>query len=321
VANRRLLLGIDIGGTKVALALGDADGGLLSASRHEAEVARGPDHMLARIVDEAHRLLGAAEGKLEAIGISCGGALDRRRGLVLNPPNLPGWDSVPVVAHLSGALQAPASLDNDANLAALGEHRFGAGRPFANLVYVTVSTGIGGGIISEGKLVRGLSDSAGELGHQTLDPQGPPCGCGNRGCLEALSSGGAIAREARRAVEESPDEGAALLALASGKPDRLAAWMVAQAAAAGDALAAALWHRAMEYLGLGIANVVSILAPQAVIIGGGMIAAGELLLAPVRSAVRSRVRLVPAEEVAILPAALGPDSALRGALALALELA
>ncbi len=316
-----LVLGIDIGGTKVALGLAGRDGELVASSRHDAQVERGPEQMLARIVAESHRLVSESSGSLRAIGIACGGPLDRARGLVLSPPNLPGWDAVPVVARLSEALRAPACLENDANAAALGEHRFGAGRGHADLVYVTVSTGIGGGIVCGGRLLHGLRDSAGEVGHQTLDPDGPPCGCGNRGCLEALASGTAIARAARRGVASSPRAGATLLGLVGGDPQRLSARIVSEAAAAGDPLANAVWEHAMGFLGQGIANLATILAPEVIVIGGGVSAAGARLFDPVRAVVQRNARLVPTAALAIVPAALGQDSPLRGALALANELA
>jgi glucokinase len=319
---RPLLLGIDIGGTKVALGIAGLPGSggeLLARSQHPAATHLGPSAMLERIVTEAKLLLANAGGRATAIGISCGGPLDRERGVVLGPPNLPGWTSVPIVERLSAALGAPATLDNDANLAALGEQRFGAGRGYTDLLYLTISTGIGGGILQDGRLVHGLGGSAGELGHQTLDPQGPLCGCGNRGCLEALASGSAIAREAQTAASSRPQEATGLLARAGGDPRRLSAGIVAEAAGAGDALALELWNRAMGYLGIGIANAITILAPQAVILGGGMSSAGALLFEPIKAIVRERVRLVPIEKIALLPAALGLDSPLRGALAMAAE--
>ncbi len=316
-----LLLGIDIGGTKVALGLAETSGALLARSQHPAETERGPDAMLERIVAEAKSLLAHASGRATAIGISCGGPLDRDRGVVLGPPNLPGWTSVPIVERLAVALGAPAALDNDANLAALGEQRFGAGRGYDDLLYLTISTGIGGGILQGGRLVHGLAGSAGELGHQTLDPQGPRCGCGNRGCMEALASGTAIARAAREAASARPSQATELMTRAGGDPRQLSARIVAEAAAGGDALALDLWDRAMGWLGIGIANAITILAPQAVILGGGMSAAGALLFDPVNAIIRERVRLVPIERVALLPAALGLDSPLRGALAMADELA
>ena len=313
-------LAVDIGGTKVALALA-GEGGILAKVRYDAEAARGPDFMIARAAAEARKLLAAHPGTLAAIGISCGGPLDRKAGVVRSPPNLPGWIEVPVAERLSQALAAPAALENDAKLAALGEYRFGAGRPYRSFVYLTVSTGIGGGIILDGELQYGLGDAAGEAGHQTLEPDGPPCGCGNRGCLEALASGTAIARAAREAATTLPANATALLKLAGGDAARLSAKMVAEAAAGGDPLARRLWDRAMTYLGIGIGNLITVLSPEAIVIGGGLSAAGPALFDRVRSVVEERVRLAPAAVVALLPAELGTESSLHGALALARTLA
>src|SRR5215213_2964392 len=151
---------------------------------------------------EIERMLSKTGSRLAAAGIGCGGPLDRRRGLILSPPNLPGWDEFPVVKLVEERLGVPALLDNDANAAALGEHRHGAGRGYRHLVYITISTGIGGGVIVRGELVHGVYDGAGEVGHMTVLPGGPECGCGGRGCLEALCSGTSIARRAREKLTE-----------------------------------------------------------------------------------------------------------------------
>src|SRR5437763_7503791 len=167
--------------------------------------------------------------RLAAVGVGCGGPLDRRRGLILSPPNLPGWDEFPVVALLEERLGVPVLLDNDANAAALGEHRYGAGRGLRHLVYITISTGIGGGVIVRGELVHGVHDGAGEVGHMTVLPEGPACGCGARGCLEALCSGTSIARRARERLAAG-----SLSSLGEGE---ITAQAVAEAARRGDALA------------------------------------------------------------------------------------
>jgi glucokinase len=313
-------LAVDIGGTKVALALAD-ERSILARVRYDAEADRGPDFMIDRALAEARQLLAKLPGTLMAAGISCGGPLDRRSGVVRNPPNLPGWTEVALASRIAGGLGTRAALDNDAKLAALGEHRLGAARGFRRFVYLTVSTGIGGGLVLDGELQYGLGDAAGEVGHQTLMADGPLCGCGNRGCLEALASGTAIGRAAREAARADPVAAQPLLRFAGGDSARLSAGLVAQAAVAGDPLARALWGRAMNMLGVGIGNLVTILAPEAIVIGGGLSAAGAALFDPVRAVVRERVRLLPAASVAIVPAELGTESSLHGALALARSLA
>lgn len=309
------VLAIDIGGTKLAVGIVDESGRILARGEVPTLAGEGPERVLGRTVRLAKEVLGAPGIWGEAvrrIGIGCAGPVDRGAGLILNPPNLPGWARVALVERIEKALGRPAVLENDANAAALGEFRYGAGKGASSLVYLTVSTGIGGGIILDGKIWHGLGDGAGEVGHMTLLPDGPICGCGNRGCLEALASGPSIARRAREV-------------LATGRPSRLreagdfTAAEVVRLAQEGDALAAEVWDEAVRYLGLGVAAIVTILAPQRVVIGGGVAKAGDFLFEPLRREVRRRVKLVAVESVPILPAALGPDVGILGAAAVALN--
>jgi len=309
------VLAIDIGGTKLAAGVVDAAGNILARGETPTVAAEGPERVLNRIFRLAKDVLSAPGVSADAvgrIGIGCAGPVDRQKGLILNPPNLPGWICVPLVERLEKALDRPAVLENDANAAALGEFRYGVGKGANSLVYLTVSTGIGSGIILDGKIWHGLSDGAGEIGHMTLIPDGPICGCGNRGCLEALASGPSIARRAREA-------------LAAGRPSRLRAVTdlnaadVVRLAQEGDAVATEIWQDTVLYLGLGVAAMVTILAPECVVIGGGVTRAGDFLFEPLRREVRRRVKLVAVESVPILPAALGPDVGILGAAAVALE--
>jgi glucokinase len=214
--------------------------------------------------------------------------------------------------HLEHGLGLPTILENDANAAALGEFRYGAGRGVRSIVYMTVSTGIGGGIILDGKVWHGLKDAAGEIGHITVCPDGPLCGCGNQGCLEAMASGPSIARRAREAV--SAGRSSALSGLAN-----VTSADVVRLAQEGDAVASQVWADAVKYLGIGVAAVITFLAPERVVIGGGVTKAGDFLFQPLRGEVRRRVKLVPVESVPILPAALGPDVGILGAAAVALD--
>lgn len=234
-----------------------------------------------------------------------------QRGLILSPPNLPGWDKFPVVKLVEERLGVPVLLDNDANAAALGEHRYGAGRGYQHLVYITQSTGIGGGLIVRGELVHGVYDGAGEVGHMTVLPDGPECGCGGRGCLEALCSGMGIARRARERL--AAGEASSLSTLS---PDEITARAVAEAARAGDAVASQVWDEMIQYLAVGVGNLFNVLAPEAVVIGGGVSETGEQLFGPLRERVRERMRMLPPESINILQASLGGDSALHGALIL-----
>jgi len=309
------VLAIDIGGTKLAAGVVDASGTILARGDMPTLAAEGPERVLDRIVRLAKDVLGrlgVSAGAIQRIGIGCAGPVDRQAGLILNPPNLPGWTRVPLVERIEKALGHPAVLENDANAAALGEFRYGAGRGASSLVYLTVSTGIGSGIILNGKIWHGVKDGAGEVGHMTLLPDGPICGCGNRGCLEALASGPSIARRAREA-------------LATDRPSRLreatdfTAVDVVRLAQEGDVIAAEVWDETVRYLGLGVAAIVTILAPERVVIGGGVTQAGDFLFERLRREVRRRVKLVAVESVPILPAALGADAGILGAAAVALE--
>jgi glucokinase len=304
--------GIDIGGTKIALAVANLEGRVLEKTRFPARTAeRGPHAIMEEALAEIERLLGQTGSCLASVGIGCGGPLDRQRGLILSPPNLPGWDEFPIVRLVEERLGVPALLDNDANAAALGEHRYGAGRGYRHLVYITQSTGIGGGVIVGGRLVHGVYDGAGEVGHMTVLPDGPECGCGGRGCLEALCSGTGIARRTRERL--AAGEASALAALS---PSEVTARAVAEAARAGDAVATAVWDEMIHHLAVGVGNLFNVLAPEAVVIGGGVAEAGEQLFKPLRVRVRERVRMLPPEKINILQASLGGDSALHGAVIL-----
>jgi glucokinase len=303
--------GIDIGGTKIALALAAPDGQIIAGTRFPTRVEDGPTAILERAFDEIDKLLEKSGARLAAVGVGCGGPLDRARGLILSPPNLPGWDEFPIVEMLEVRFGVKALLDNDANAAALGEHRYGAGRGLKHLVYITISTGIGGGVIVRGKLVHGVHDGAGEVGHMTVLPDGPPCGCGGRGCLEALCSGPSIARRARERVLAGEAS-----SLSSLGPKELTAQAVAEAARSGDTLASVVWYDTIRHLSVGVGNLFNALAPEAVVIGGGVSTVGEQLFEPLRQQVRARVKMLPPDKINILQASLGGDSGIHGAVIL-----
>jgi glucokinase len=309
--NNDIIAGIDIGGTKIAVALADSDGKLVAQARIPTQIELGPHRIVENAIKEIGRMVDGKGAHVSAVGIGCGGPLDRKRGLILSPPNLPGWDEFPIVEIVENGLGAPALLDNDANAAALGEYKYGAGRGFRDIVYITISTGIGGGIIINGEIVHGVGDGAGEVGHIPVLLDGPPCGCGGQGCLEALCSGTSIARRARERLESG-----ARSALSSNSPGGITAQKVAEAARAGDPLASEIWEETVFYLAFGLHSIISTLAPEAVILGGGVSTAGEQLIAPLRTQVYERVKILPVEQVQILQASLGGDSGIHGALIL-----
>ena len=315
-----LFAAVDLGGTKILTAVADEQGAWRGEDRRPTEAARGPEAVLRRIVASLRAALtqaGAAEGDLRALGVGAPGPIDIARGVLVHLPNLPGWRDVPLAAMLSAELGCPAILENDANAAALGEYAVGAGTGTRHMVYLTVSTGIGGGLVLDGRLYHGAQGTAGELGHMVLDEHGPPCGCGARGCLEALAAGPAIGRMGAEAIARGQASILAELTAAG----HVTAEHVAAAAAAGDQAAAAVIARAGHYLGIGLSNIVNIFNPDAIVIGGGVAKIGPPLLDPALATMRARAFRLPAAHVRVVPAALGDRAVVAGALALAREAA
>ncbi len=313
-----LLLGIDVGGTKVAFGLGDETGRLRARQRRPTEPTRDPQRDLARIVADARRLLeeaGVAPRELTAVGVSLPGPLDLERGEILNPPNLPGWKRVAVRDPLAEALGVPVHLENDANAAALAEWRFGAGRGLQHVVYLTMSTGVGGGLVLGGRLYRGVLASAGEVGHIPVEWEGEPCNCGLRGCLEAYVGGASLTRRLRAVA---PADGR-VAALAGGREQATPEHLVA-AAREGDAFALGEMARFNDYLARALVTLGFVLAPEAVLLGTIARAAGEALcFAPLRERLRRHAWASVAERMQILPAALGEELPYLAGLCAALE--
>jgi glucokinase len=246
------------------------------------------------------------------IGIGAPGPIDAD-GRIYDPPNLPGFGDLSISGYIHDRFGRPTFAGNDANLAALGEHQFGAGQGVNDLVYLTISTGIGGGIISGGRLLLGARGYAAEVGHQTLITDGPICGCGQPGHLEALASGPSIVRNAKERMEAGEDS------TITDFGDEITSESIAEAARAGDELARELFADAGFYIGLGLVNLIHILEPQRVLIGGGVSLAGDLIFDPIRETVRQHVMSPVFLDVEILPAALGVDVGLMGAVALVLS--
>ena len=305
------VVGIDIGGTKLATVVADKTGHILGKVRKPTHSEKGPEYAIGLLFDmvrEVVNQVGLEQTSISAIGVSCGGPLDTKTGIVYSPPNLPGWDALPLKALLESEFQVPVIIENDANASALAEFRFGGGRGYSAVLYMTMSTGIGGGIVIDGQVYHGANDSAGEVGHQILLPNGPRCGCGKRGCLEALCSGPAIARRAQAAIRKQRKGGkspTALLTLADGQIEAVKSEHVLAAARTGDALALELVQETAYYMGWGIANLVNILNPDIVLLGTIAVAAGDLLLDPIRETVSKFAMTRPAEAVNIAPAELG----------------
>jgi glucokinase len=251
------------------------------------------------------------------VGIGAAGMVDTMKGVLRFAPNL-AWRELPIADRISDELGVPCQLDNDANAAAYGEFRFGAGRGYRHMLLVALGTGIGGGIITDGRLARGAHGFAGEIGHVIVDPNGPRCGCGNVGCWEQLASGTAIGRAGRAVVREHPDS--MILSLAGGDPDRVTGSIVTEAGLAGDRMAVAILSEIGIRLGQGMAGLANVLDPQIVVVGGGVIRAGDLLLEPARRAFGDAIEAPEHRPfVPIVAAELGEDAGAVGAATLAME--
>jgi glucokinase len=305
---------IDLGGSKIALGIVSRDYRILAREHLLTQAEEGADSVIKRIISAVRQITASANTALShlyGVSIAAAGAIDSRRGIVTLSPNLPGWRDIPLGSIIEERLGIKTWLLNDANAAALGEHHFGAGRGVANLVYLTIGTGIGGAVIIDGKLYTGGCGSAGEIGHMTIDTNGPRCECGNIGCLEQLAAGKAIAREAKKRLGSG--ERSTLTEAVAGKLETVTAEDVAVAAKKGDSLAVDVINSAATYLGVGMVNLVNIFNPEAIIIGGGVASMGDLLLAPARRMVRERAFPESAAVVRIVTAELGGDAGLLGA--------
>ena len=300
------VVGIDIGGTKLATVVADKNGNILNKVRKPTNSDQGPEFAIQTLFQMIYMVIQDVElneQDISGIGVSCGGPLDTITGIVYSPPNLPGWDAFPLKDRLEDEFNIHTVIENDANASALAEFRFGGGKGYNVVLYMTMSTGIGGGIVINGEIFHGANDSAGEVGHQILLPNGPQCGCGKRGCLEALCSGPSIARRAKESVEINSDS--LILSLVNNDLDSIKSEHVIEAAKHGDALAIQLVDVTAYYMGWGIANLVNIINPDIVLLGTIAIAAGDLLLNPIRKTVADLAMTRPVEIVKIMPAELG----------------
>ncbi|MHB1005937.1 MAG: ROK family protein [Chloroflexota bacterium] len=317
MAAKDLIVGVDLGGTRFRVCLANREGVILERTSHLTLADGGLDAVIHRLVDGVRHILDGQDlARVLGMGLGAPGPLDPWAGIVLYAPNMPGWRDVPLRDRLRAALGIPVYINNDANLGGLGELFFGAGRGLTDLVYITVSTGIGGGVIAGGRLLLGGNGLAGEIGHMVVQVGGPLCGCGNSGCLEAMASGTAIARAARAGLEAGAR--GTMLTLAQGALDRVDAAIVERAAREGDELAGEIMREAGTYLGIGIVNVIHLLDPQMVIVGGGVSRAGDLILGPAREVLATRLMPGFRGKSRLVASALGDDAGLMGAVALVL---
>jgi glucokinase len=310
----RYVIAVDLGGTQLRAALVHADGRIIAHQRAATLVHEGPQAVLGRVLAMiAHVQLFMPVG-LHPLGVGIGapGPLDPATGIIYSPPNMPGWDAFPLQQLVAEATGLPVRLGNDANAAALGEWRFGGGRGLRDLVYVTVSTGIGGGVISAGRLLLGRLGAGGELGFMILDPE--------QGTVwEDLASGTALGRQAAQLMQDHPESLLHQMATQLPPPATITAAHVAAAAAQGDALAGALMKREARMLGLGFASILHLFSPELLLVGGSVVLNNPDLLAQAREIAYTHVKVPLYREVPILAATLGEQAGVLGAAALALE--
>ncbi len=317
-AAMRYVVGIDIGGTNIVAGPVAEDGSeLLGLVSEPTFPEQGPDAVLERIARLARASMAAARGKeIAGVGIGSPGPLDTTRGVVLVTPNL-GWTNFPVRDRLAAALGLPATLDNDANCAIFGEWWRGAARRAEHVVGLTIGTGIGGGIVLGGRIYRGASDIAGEIGHMTIDSTGRRCKCGNYGCLEAYASGPAIAARAVEGIEAGAET--SLPQYVGGDLAKITAQLVYEAAHDGDDFAREVVKDTAKFLGAGVANVINIFNPEVVVICGGVTLAGDQLFVPLRSEVKRRAFKPAVDACRIVPGELSGTAGVYGAAAVFMQ--
>ena len=304
-------IGVDLGGTQIRAVRLDRDGQILAHQRVATASTSGPQVVIGQIEQLIAAMVdGLAPEEITGAGVASPGPVDLRTGIALQAPTIAGWFNIPLKALLEERTGLHIELQNDANMAALGEWRFGSGRGCADFAYVTISTGIGGGIIANNALLLGRNGMAGEVGHMTLVPDGPACSCGSQGCWEALASGTALAQFAAEALASG--QPSLIREIAAGEPVRGA--HIAAAAERGDPLALSLMQREGEWIGIGVANMLLVYSPERVAIGGGVSQNMALLAPHIRRTVNQRV-MPPFREVPIAAAQLGDNAGVIGAAA------
>lgn len=307
-------IGIDVGGTNVKIALVDGEGKIIYSNSVPTYAQMGYEYTVNNIKQAIRDLMKETNTdakEIEGIGFDFPGQVDYKTGVVKLAPNIPGWINVPIAQMIKEEFNIPTRIDNDVRCAALGELKFGAGKGCENFVCITVGTGIGSGLVINGQLVRGAANAAGEIGHIKLQMNGGPiCGCGDTGCLEAFASGPSIVAMAQEYLKGGKSTKFREMAGADGE---ITPYIVAKAAEAGDPVAKRIFEIVGTYIGMGLVSVINLLNPEKVIIGGGVAAAGDLLLDPIRKTIKERAMVVAGNSVEIVPAELGNSAGVIGA--------
>lgn len=306
-------IGIDIGGTHFRLAVVDEKGKYGIIKKFPTESHLGPHRIIDRVLSAISEVAAVAPGKLAGVGVGIAGAVDHIKGVVRFSPNLPGWNYIPIAEIMQTRLRCPVAVDNDANLIAFGEKRFGAGRPYENFLLITLGTGVGGGLILRNEIWHGCG-TAGEIGHMTIERLGARCKCGNYGCLETIASANGLVRMAREGLKSG--KVGPLAQQISSDPAALSARLIAAMADQGEQWAVELFQEFGKALGIAIANVMNLLCLEAIIIGGGISEAWELFIDPLHTEYARRVMPETKADVPVVPWALKDAAGIVGAAAL-----
>ena len=314
----KLAIGIDLGGTNIKGGVVNEEGRVLELHSIPTQAHEGPDSVISRRARLAGELRGKAPGSLLGMGVGSPGPLDPTDGVIYTTPNMPGWENYPMKKRLEEKMRLPVVVENDANCAALAEYWRGAGQNSHTMILLTLGTGIGGGIVRNGQLVNGEHVAAGEIGHMVINFDGPKCGCGNHGCLEAYTGASGIVKRAWEVLEK-PGTVSVLREMAGDDKLGLTPAMISEAAGKGDGVALNVLRETGRLLGVGIVSLVNIFAPETVILGGGVSAAGEVLFSSVREEVRRKAMPPGNERVHIVPAAMGNSAGVVGAAGLLLR--
>jgi len=310
----RVVIGVDLGGTNTRIALVGHDGGVLDKQSEETRASEGHEKVIATLIGNIERQFANANRlgrEVAAVGVGAPGVIHEQTGIVVQSPNFPDWNNLPLKATLEGALKIPVFIENDANAAALGEQWRGAAKDIGSMIFLTLGTGVGGGIVLDGRIWHGADGMAGEIGHMTIVPQGRTCGCGNTGCLEMYASS--------RGIVMNFMESAAAECAAAGERSGITSAEVYQAARTGDARALCAMQEMGRSLGIGIANLINIFNPEMVVIGGRVKDAWDLFIDATKAEIKKRAFRYPAERTRIVPSLLGDDAGMVGAAAVAFQ--
>ena len=308
---KKYVVGVDLGGTKIYTALVDLEGNIIKEKTVETLAHEGEQAVMGRIIDTINYVIdGTNKDLIKSIGIGSPGPLDVKNGIIIENSNLP-FKNFAIVKTIKETYDLPTYLDNDANVATLGEFMFGAGKGTENMVFITASTGIGGGAVLNGKLFRGSTGNALEVGHMTVSTEGPRCGCGNLGCAEALGSGTAIGKRAKEAVLSN-------VVTSLKNYENVTAKEVFKEAANGDRVAKNILNTSLTYLGIAVANTITNFDPEKVVVGGGVVNGGDIVIDTIRNVVEERCMAAFVENCTIEKAVLGGKAGVLGAAALAI---